>query len=472
MRWHSSRSYGELAQLNLDNEPILSSSFSWPYYSRRIRRHLPRPPTMFGLARFLTLRRLLVVVSCLCFSIVAAILCSGIPSNFHRIRDAENQLPQHSALVPGRKYLRFPGYLWGHGFNNVFQEHIVMAYLAYEANRSFVFEDYVWSHIPFPYTLYDFALRPTRMPLNAFISGASAGGPMEGREAVSATFWEEVCPPQRRHTLSPREAPKDADGSSVIRWWTEKLSDSREACLQIGSSNDVQALFDRFFFGGFRFLSLWPELSSSPILTRFAWSTLVQSAVARNRVLLDHGIPLETSNSSAISTVFGLVALHIRQGDYKRHCPFLAQEGAMYMGINQLPSLPDKFDPSLFAKDDSKRKAYYLEHCLPTVKQIVLRMRAVRRDSPHLRRVYVLTNAWGWWVSRLARALRLDGWEDVKSSLDLELDAEERHIAVAVDMSIAEKADVFVGNGFSSLTSNVVMLRMAKGLNVTSNRFL
>jgi len=35
-----------------------------------------------------------------------------------------------------------------------------------------------------------------------------------------------------------------------------------------------------------------------------------------------------------------------------------------------------------------------------------------------------------------------------------------------------DKAEVFVGNGFSSLSANVVMLRMAKGLPVNSNRFL
>lgn len=49
------------------------------------------------------------------------------------------------------------------------------AQLAHLSNRAYVFEDYVWSKKPFPYTLYDFTLRPTRIPINAFVSGFIGG---------------------------------------------------------------------------------------------------------------------------------------------------------------------------------------------------------------------------------------------------------------------------------------------------------
>jgi len=81
----------------------------------------------------------------------------------------------------------------------------------------------------------------------------------------------------------------------------------------------------------------------------------------------------------------------------------------------------------------------------------------------------VLSNGWGWWLDALKRALQQDGWDDLKSSLYV---GEQAYVAMAVDMAIAEKAEVFVGNGFSSLSSNVVMLRMAKGLDPSTNRFL
>ncbi|KAF8342548.1 hypothetical protein F5887DRAFT_350555 [Amanita rubescens] len=65
-----------------------------------------------------------------------------------------------------------------------------------------------------------------------------------------------------------------------------------------------------------------------------------------------------------------------------------------------------------------------------------------------------------------------EAWEEVITSNDLLLDAEQRYVGMAVDMAIAERAEVFVGNGFSSLSSNIVMLRMAKGMDPRTNRFL
>ncbi|KAJ7160233.1 hypothetical protein C8R46DRAFT_1107418 [Mycena filopes] len=43
---------------------------------------------------------------------------------------------------------------------------------------------------------------------------------------------------------------------------------------------------------------------------------------------------------------------------------------------------------------------------------------------------------------------------------------------MAVDMRMGEGAEVFVWNGFSSLTSNIVMLRLARGLDPETTRFL
>jgi len=140
------------------------------------------------------------------------------------------------------------------------------------------------------------------------------------------------------------------------------------------------------------------------------------------------------------------------------------------MGLNQFPSLPDKFYPTLYSSSSSSRssqssslppspqppsddpharEAYYLQHCLPTVPQIVSKLRQLRDEHPSLRRVYVLSNGWGWWLNGLKGALQKDGWDDLKSSLDVRLDGEQQYVAMAVDMAIAEKAEVFVGNGVS-----------------------
>lgn len=90
---------------------------------------------------------------------------------------------------------------------------------------------------------------------------------------------------------------------------------------------------------------------------------------------------------------------------------------------------------------------YYLQHCLPTVEQIVEKLNGLRKENPGLKRVYVLTNGWGWWLNGLKSALQKDGWDDMKSSFDIQLDSEQTYISMAVDMAIAEKAEIFVGNG-------------------------
>lgn len=126
------------------------------------------------------------------------------------------------------------------------------------------------------------------------------------------------------------------------------------------------------------------------------------------------------------------------------------------MGLNQFPSLPDKFSPEsqLPSTVSAKEKEeFYLEHCMPTHEQIRAKLHAVRKENPGLRRVYLLTNGWGWWLNGLKGVLKKDGWDEMVTSLDIKLDEEQEYVAMAVDMAIAEKAEVFVGNGVSVLIS-------------------
>ena len=61
--------------------------------------------------------------------------------------------------------------------------------------------------------------------------------------------------------------------------------------------------------------------------------------------------------------------------------------------------------------------------------------------------MYLLTNVWGWWLNGLKGVLKVDGWDEMVTSLDIKLDEEQEYVAMAVDMAIAEKAKVFIGNG-------------------------
>jgi len=138
------------------------------------------------------------------------------------------------------------------------------------------------------------------------------------------------------------------------------------------------------------------------------------------------------------------------------------------MGFNQFEGLVDSFNASNIDN--------YLKHCLPTIPQVVSRLNEIRGEhSSSLSQVYISTNAWPSYITTLSSALLADSWTAVSSTSDVEpfLSKEQRYVGVGVDMALAvDKAEVFVGNGFSSLSANVVMLRMAKGLPVNSNRFL
>ena len=119
-----------------------------------------------------------------------------------------------------------------------------MSLLAYLSNRSYVFEDYTWSHSPLPYTIYDFALRPSRVPLNAFISGPSAGGHMPAPRAVSADYWDTVCTESDIVRLSSKDAPSQEEGRVILQWWVERLAGTKERCVVIENDPSV---FDLLF---------------------------------------------------------------------------------------------------------------------------------------------------------------------------------------------------------------------------------
>jgi len=241
-----------------------------------------------------------------------------------------------------------------------------------------------------------------------------------------------------------------------------RLAEMDDECIDIDNIQmDGQAAMN----------DMWESYSSSVVLRDFAWSFLVRSAVSRNLPTLRLSSQI-TNDAAGSDNIPGLVAVHLRRGDYKRHCPRLSVWDSRYISINRLPSFPDKFDPPPFSESPQLREAYYMTHCLPTVPEIVQRLHDIRDANPNLKRIYVSTNGWWWFVRELKSALLKDGWEDFMSSLDIVLDAEQRYVSVAVDMAIAEKAEVFLGNGFSSLTSNINMLRLARGSNPSSNRFL
>ncbi|KAJ7624465.1 hypothetical protein FB45DRAFT_923468 [Roridomyces roridus] len=446
---------------------------------------------------------------------------------FSDIREYERGLPQHSRQAvftkPRRRYLYLPGEASGSGWNNAFQAALLNTHLAYLTNRGYVFRDFVASaHPPFPDTLPNGDRRPLSIPMNAFTSGPTGGGQLGDDldeqltpRAISKEWWNKVCPANEvveinlDETLKELNITDDTSGLDRLTRWVDKFGKMEAPCVTIPNGEP----FDWMFMGNPKILELWPSYGISPVLTQFKWSPLIARALSRNYHLLTldpHPLPPALISSytpprkeipdlgstsapypissfspypAASSPITGLLALHVRRGDYAEHCRNLASWGSGYNAWNTfgspdvraahptLPALPDYLDvPDGMSHEDA---AY--AHCWPTAESIVQRARVVRKDSvssgTQLRAVYIATNGEPHWVADLVRQFKADGWELVSTSLDMKLTRDEMAVAQAVDMSVLVAAETFIGVGFSSLSSNVVQIRLAGGRKPETTHF-
>ncbi|KAJ3815175.1 hypothetical protein EV368DRAFT_43923 [Lentinula lateritia] len=341
--------------------------------------------------------------------------------------------------------------------------------------------------------------------------------------AVSSEFYERVCAGKKKIVDSAvvRDAVANWDGKANLEAWVKHLKSLPNRCVEIDVKSEH--IFNIWMFGSPKILTLWPSLSQSPILRQFTHSPLILGAFERHRHLFGESrTPLSSiSNSPSNSslplidldqlpqlyphspatpninnTIPGLVVLHIRRGDFEQHCINLVEWGAAFNGFNSFEDIweQDGFDSAAAGAGTPKydtAKTNYLERCFPEIGQIVRRVRQVREaaslaslksdtQSAPLTHLYVMTNGRPPFLAELRAALELDAiannpldlppWESIYTSRDLELGWEEAYVSQALDMYVAQRAEVFVGNGFSSLTSNILMLRKANGVDSIKTR--
>ncbi|CAL1694829.1 unnamed protein product [Somion occarium] len=382
----------------------------------------------------------------------------------------------------------------GLGWGNALQEVLLDSYLAYRAGRAYVFDNYTWSRDmdPPPYSEYNGKLIPSRVPLRAMITGPTAGGPYpDGDRAprsVGVDYFREVC--KHPQIISSEEINADLGreptAKMVLNKWVETLNAIENRCVEVDRFSEQ--VFGYWTFGSAqRLLDIWPEYSKSPIIQNFRWSPLVQDAFDVNYRLFTSpstlGSFFSPFRASKVKTdpytpIQGLLVLHVRRGDYEDHCNHLANWSARYSGFNDFPEFVDKFTPPPgggAGNTTAENRAIYIRHCFPSIEQIVKRIEEIRKSKAGkgLKNVYVMTNGARPWVADLKEALKKTGhWSKVATSRDLQLTPEQKYISQAIDMLIGHRAQVIIGNGFSSMTSNIVMLRMARqDLNPDSNRF-
>jgi hypothetical protein len=344
-------------------------------------------------------------------------------------------------------------------------------HLAYESKRAYVFTDYWWkrSYYHWQHSLIR-AWHP-RTPLNAIISSPTAGGPWdEGDNAprsIHESWFDVVCPKRERKVISTREVKppvSNSPGDEVFAHWVKLLRDTPDRCIEIipvpRTEDNYPQTFDLWLWGSSRILPLWEPFSKSPTSRLLGSSPLVNSAVVRNEYLFLPRGPRQPHLSR--NPYDRMMAIHLRRGDYIDACVRLATWNSTYYSWNLLPELPDHFDPPAgggWGWNTPENEAKYMEHCLPTFEAILQKVRDSRRDYLNaglakgeqrtLDIMYLLSNEKGKWLDDVKSVLKEDGWHTIVTSRDLEMDKQQRDVDMAVDMDIARRAAVFIGNGVS-----------------------
>ena len=209
-------------------------------------------------------------------------------------------------------------------------------------------------------------------------------------------------------------------------------------------------------------MTVYQQLAESPIMTEFSWAPLILSAIRTNAPELAP----ELVSDPLPNVVDDLMVVHIRRGDYDEHCKFIAEYSDSYMGWNSMPGLGDKFVAPPRNADGAYREEI-LRHCWPSINQIALRVLEVKSEwemqhsTRPLHRLYVMTNGKRGWVASLKEKLQESGdWDVVLTSKDLTLSSEQIYVGQAIDMAIAERAAVLVGNGVSKVSLVVDLKRV------------
>ncbi|KAJ7196108.1 hypothetical protein GGX14DRAFT_673876 [Mycena pura] len=404
------------------------------------------------------------------------------PPTYEALRKWEDELPQHNLDLPfpeGRsgRYVKFSNQMHLVGWNNCLNERLMNAHLAYMSRRAYVFSDYWWSVDHYAWPPAQHSPDGLRTPVTALLAGPMVGGPWDvGDDAprsISERWFDVVCPPNERRLINTADVKPpvaEASGAAVFAHWQKLLLSAPERCIEVVPAplevDSMPQVFDLWVWGSTRVFSLWDIFADSPTSRLLAPSPIVQSAIDRNAYLFLPRGP-RPSHPAPRDPFARMLAVHVRRGDYLSHCRNLAMWGSTYYSWAQLPVLLDKFTP--LPGDDPRREDAVLEHCLPTLPQLMRRISDVRREYVQggpdrvLDVLYLLTNEKGEWLDELKDALRNAGWHTLVTTRELVLDAEQIDVSNAVDMQLARMAAVFLGNGVRRAPCRVPPLTLYSG---------
>ncbi|KAF7316538.1 hypothetical protein MIND_00173100 [Mycena indigotica] len=438
-----------------------------------------QPPRHINRARSREIRPLWICLT-LCFFFASGFFVhgwwsGGVNQSNHRSKDPplygqyrqrERMLSQHNSshLDPETKFLWFANHGEDFGWGNYLQELLFNAYLAYASRRSFVFDDYTWRRTgPDVVEWYGHRI-PARIPLSAIITGPLVGGESPNLNvppAVSREYYLSVCPEDQRVILNTQSINaalgETPSASQIVQRWVTELDKINATCVELDEQSP--ALFSYNVTNTARILDILPRLSKSPILSDFGWSPLILSEFYTNLPHFDSYTEMDTISTTETSTkpLKGLLVIHIRRGDYGWWCKEAWKNRQAFTGVNSLPELLDKYP---HPPNGRGPKEVFRKHCYPTIEEIVSKVLQVAKAKKDVKWVYIMSNAKRAWLRKLVAALEVAyEWHMVSTSRDLELSWEGKYVSQALDMYVGQRAELFIGNGFSSLTSNTVLLR-------------
>ncbi|KAJ3516697.1 hypothetical protein NLJ89_g965 [Agrocybe chaxingu] len=168
-----------------------------------------------------------------------------------------------------------------------------------------------------------------------------------------------------------------------------------------------------------------------------------------------------------------MLAIHLRRGDYREACLSLANWNSTIYGWDLLEFLPDNFIPpsgGVLGKNTPENVEVHMTHCWPNERQVLEKKKHnsrndyVKSTEEVIDILYILTDDQTECLGRVKSLRKSDGWRVIITNHDLVLDQGGKDVDIAVDMEFAIQAAIFVGNGWSSFTSNIVHRRLVKGI--------
>jgi hypothetical protein len=180
----------------------------------------------------------------------------------------------------------------------------------------------------------------------------------------------------------------------------------------------------------------------------------------------------------AVCGVFWIETLLLNsfsKGDFENHCKYLAEEHIGFTTWATLPAVQSSVTPPLL---DTSNTTSIMEHCYPSLRRVLNAVSQQAKKRPHLRTLHILHD--GAWdhplvyldYYKLVEALtnaawaKRRGWPDgqpmrrVTHSDMVRIHWGESDWKAPVDVELAKRAEVFIGIGYSSLSSQVLALRL------------